>query len=165
MRKLTYLAVLEPSADGYGVYFPDLPGCISCGKDIEDSQQMAREALELHIYGMEKNNEPLPEPSRSLDKEDVETGIITAITVLPDLVKNDMEKRAPNVPNAETICAINEVDKMKRNPEIYKGYDDIDEMMTNMEDEFDLKVIAEYESDPDKKTYSHEEVKNMLKIN
>ena len=80
------------------------------------------------------------------------------------------EQRIPfvisrNVPNAETICAINEVDKMKRNPEIYKGYDDIDEMMTNMEDEFDLKVIAEYESDPDKKTYSHEEVKNMLKIN
>lgn len=29
MRKLTYLAVLEPSSDnGYGVYFPDIPGCI-----------------------------------------------------------------------------------------------------------------------------------------
>jgi len=92
MRKLTYLAVLEPSADGYGVYFPDLPGCISFGKDIEDSQQMAREALELHIYGMEKNNEPLPEPSQSLDKKDTEMSIITAITVLPDLVKSAMEK-------------------------------------------------------------------------
>lgn len=33
-----------------------------------------------------------------------------------------------------------------------------------LEDEFDLKVIAEYESDPDKKTYSHEEVKTMLGI-
>lgn len=29
MRKLTYLAVFEPSDDGYGVYFPDLPGCIT----------------------------------------------------------------------------------------------------------------------------------------
>ncbi|WP_286944765.1 type II toxin-antitoxin system HicB family antitoxin [Acetobacterium sp. UBA5834] len=93
MRKLTYLAVLEPTTDGYGVYFPDLPGCISFGKDIEDSQQMAKEALELHIYGMEKDNDPIPEPSRSLDKEDAEAGIITAITVLPDLVKNDMENR------------------------------------------------------------------------
>lgn len=93
MRKLTYLAVLEPSADGYGIYFPDLPGCISFGKDIEDSQQMTREALELHIYCMEKDNDPIPEPSRSLDKEAAETGIITAITVFPDLVKNDMENR------------------------------------------------------------------------
>ncbi|MBK5243750.1 MAG: antitoxin [Eubacteriaceae bacterium] len=32
------------------------------------------------------------------------------------------------------------------------------------EDEFDLKVIAEYEADPDKTTYSHAEVKKMLGI-
>ncbi|AFA49353.1 type II toxin-antitoxin system HicB family antitoxin [Acetobacterium woodii] len=93
MRKLTYLAVLEPSADGYGVYFPDLPGCISFGKDIEEAQQMARKALELHIYGMEKDGDPLPAPSKSLTKEEVEDGIMTAVTVLPDLVKNEMENR------------------------------------------------------------------------
>lgn len=93
MRKLTYLAVLEPSSDGYGVYFPDLPGCISFGKDIEEAQQMAREALELHVYGMEKDGDPLPAPSKTLAKEDVEDGIMTAVTVLPDLVKNDMENR------------------------------------------------------------------------
>lgn len=93
MRKLTYLAVLEPSSDGYGVYFPDLPGCISFGKDIEEAQQMAREALELHIYGMEKDGDSLPAPSKTLAKEEVEDGITTAVTVLPDLVKNDMENR------------------------------------------------------------------------
>lgn len=93
MRKLTYLAVLEPSSDGYGVYFPDLPGCISFGKDIEEAQQMAREALELHVYGMEKDGDHLPAPSKTLSKEEVEDGIMTAVTVLPDLVKNDMENR------------------------------------------------------------------------
>ena len=31
--------------------------------------------------------------------------------------------------NAETIKAINEVEKMKLNPKDYKGYDDVDEMM------------------------------------
>lgn len=36
MRKLTYPAVLEPAGGGaYSVYFPDLPGCISYGKDFE----------------------------------------------------------------------------------------------------------------------------------
>ena len=33
------------------------------------------------------------------------------------------------VPNAETITAINEVEKMKLNPNDYKDYDDVDEMM------------------------------------
>ena len=29
MRKVTYFAVFEPSTEGtFGVYFPDLPGCI-----------------------------------------------------------------------------------------------------------------------------------------
>ena len=31
-----------------------------------------------------------------------------------------------------------------------------------LEDEFDLKLIQEYESDPDKTAYSHDEVKKML---
>lgn len=90
MVKLTYLAVLEPVSDGFGVYFPDLPGCISFGKDIEEAQQMEMEALELHLYGMEKDGDPLPVPSKTLSKEDTENGIITAITILPDLVKNEM---------------------------------------------------------------------------
>jgi predicted RNase H-like HicB family nuclease len=55
MRKLTYLAVLEANGEGgYGVFFPDVPGCISCGDDVEEALGMAREALELHIYGMEQ---------------------------------------------------------------------------------------------------------------
>ena len=54
MRKLTYFAVFEPSPEGYGVYFPDLPGCVSLGRDFEQAQRNAGEALGLHIYGMEK---------------------------------------------------------------------------------------------------------------
>lgn len=47
------------------------------------------------------------------------------------------EQRIPfnisrNVPNAETIAAIDEVEKMKRNPQSYKGYDNVDEMMTEL---------------------------------
>jgi len=31
-----------------------------------------------------------------------------------------------------------------------------------LEDEFDLKVISEWEANPDKTTYSHDEVKKMI---
>ena len=34
-----------------------------------------------------------------------------------------------NIPNAETLIAVGEVEKMKQNPNDYKGYDDVDEMM------------------------------------
>ena len=93
MRSLTYLAVLEPSEDGYGVFFPDLPGCISFGETIPDAQQNAREALELHVYGMEKDGDMLPEPSQRLAAEDLEGCVVTAVTIFPDIVRNEMEKR------------------------------------------------------------------------
>lgn len=93
MRSLTYLAVLEPSADGYGVFFPDLSGCISFGATIVDAQQHAREALELHVYGMEKGGDVLPVPSEHLSSEDTEGCIVTAITIFPDLVRHEMENR------------------------------------------------------------------------
>ncbi|WMJ88906.1 type II toxin-antitoxin system HicB family antitoxin [Anaerocolumna sp. MB42-C2] len=93
MRKLTYLAVLEPSKDGYGVYYPDLPGCISTGNDIEDAQKNAKEALELHVYGMEKGNKKLPLPTYSLKTKDIEGRIVTPITIFPDIVRNDQDNR------------------------------------------------------------------------
>lgn len=93
MRKLTYLAVLEPSDTGYSVYFPDLPGCISLGSTLDEAQKMAKEALELHIYGMEKNGEVLPAPSVSLSKEDTDGNVVSAIAVFPELVKNEMDNR------------------------------------------------------------------------
>lgn len=93
MRSLTYLAVLEPSDGGYGVFFPDLPGCISFGDTIPVAQQNAREALELHVYGMEKDGDTLPTPSQQLDAEDTEGCIVTAVTIFPDIVRNEMENR------------------------------------------------------------------------
>lgn len=54
MRKVTYLAVFEPSGTGYGVYFPDLLGCTSYGDTFETAQKEAADALALHIYGLEK---------------------------------------------------------------------------------------------------------------
>lgn len=60
MRKLTYLAVFEPTGTGYSVYFPDLPGCVSYGEDFEEAQKQAAEVLGLYIYGMENEMSPLP---------------------------------------------------------------------------------------------------------
>jgi predicted RNase H-like HicB family nuclease len=51
MRKLTYCAVLEYNGDnGYGIFFPDVPGCISCGDNFDHAVKMAREALSKILF-------------------------------------------------------------------------------------------------------------------
>lgn len=94
MRKITYLAVLEPSSDGgYGVFFPDLPGCVSYGRTIEEAQEMAAEAAGLHVYSMESDADELPAPSTILSTEDTEGCIVSPVTIFPDLVKNEMDNK------------------------------------------------------------------------
>lgn len=95
MRSVTYLAVFEPSADGYGVYFPDLSGCISFGSTFEEAQRSAAEALGLHLYGMEQDGDEIPAPSKAL-KIDPETApgfLVSPVTVYPELVKHELDNK------------------------------------------------------------------------
>lgn len=95
MRKLSYLAVFEPTETGYSVYFPDLPGCITCGKDFEDAQRQAVDALGLHIYGMEKDGDKLPTPSKKpvIDADTVEGYLVSLVTVFPDMVRDELDNK------------------------------------------------------------------------
>ena len=92
MKKLTYLAVFEKSKSGYGVYFPDIPGCITCGDNFEHASRMAEEVLGLHIYGMEKDKEPLPKRTDKIPEHEKDD-IVVAISVFPTLVKDEMENK------------------------------------------------------------------------
>ena len=60
----SYIALLrkDPSSD-YGVDFPDLPGCITAGRTLDEARKMAVEALALHLQGMAEDKEPIPAPS------------------------------------------------------------------------------------------------------
>ncbi len=45
-----YLAIVEKTADSdYGVFFPDVPGCVSAGETLEEARAFAVEALSLHL--------------------------------------------------------------------------------------------------------------------
>lgn len=59
-----YIALIRKDADSdYGVSFPDLPGCVTAGFDLDEARNMAEEALALHLEGMEADHDPIPEPS------------------------------------------------------------------------------------------------------
>lgn len=57
-------AVFNYADDGISVSFPDLPGCFSCGDTDEEAVRMAEEAMGLHLYGMERDGDPIPKPTR-----------------------------------------------------------------------------------------------------
>ena len=56
-----YIAVIsKENNQQYGVIFPDFLGCVTVGKNLEDAQKMAHDALQFHIDGMIKDQEDLP---------------------------------------------------------------------------------------------------------
>lgn len=95
MRKATYLAVFEPSGDGYSVYFPDLPGCVSYGTSLEEAEREAADALGLHLYGMEKDGDTFPTPSLKpeIDPDTTPGYLVSLVTVFPDMVKSELDNR------------------------------------------------------------------------
>ncbi len=68
LDKYRFIAVLEYGDKGtIGIYFPDLPGCVSAGETTEKAIESAKDALLLHLYGMEEDKEEIPEPSELKD--------------------------------------------------------------------------------------------------
>jgi predicted RNase H-like HicB family nuclease len=57
-----YIAAIFEDQGGFGVVFPDFPGCVSQGETLEGARVMAEEALGLHIKGMLADGEALPRP-------------------------------------------------------------------------------------------------------
>ena len=61
----SFIAFFEYAEDVINISFPDLPGCFSCApaNDTETAIKNAREALGLHLFGMEQDGELIPEPT------------------------------------------------------------------------------------------------------
>lgn len=60
MRK--YAIVIEQGEENLSAYVPDLPGCITTGRSVEEIERNIREAIELHLEGLREDGEPIPEP-------------------------------------------------------------------------------------------------------
>ncbi|HEY3026176.1 MAG TPA: type II toxin-antitoxin system HicB family antitoxin [Pyrinomonadaceae bacterium] len=64
---MRYAIVIEKAEDNYSAYVPDLPGCIAAGDTLEETEQLLREAIEIHIKGMREDGLPIPEPTSHVD--------------------------------------------------------------------------------------------------
>lgn len=66
--KLVKLAPGEEN--GYNVEFPDFGHLFTCGDDLEDAMNMAKDIIEHHILELEDNNEAIPTATPYVDLVD-----------------------------------------------------------------------------------------------
>ncbi len=59
---MQYAIMIEKSATGYGVYVPDLPGCVAVAESEENVRELIAEAIEFHLDGLREEGYPIPEP-------------------------------------------------------------------------------------------------------
>jgi predicted RNase H-like HicB family nuclease len=70
---MRYAIVIEtaPGSGNYSAYVPDLPGCITTGKTVEEVKRLMQEAIEFHIEGLREDGLPVPEPSTRVAEVEV----------------------------------------------------------------------------------------------
>ena len=89
-----YPAVFHYASDGISVEFPDLPGCLTCGATTEDALYMAKDALSLHLYGIEQDGDDIPAPSELLGIALENNERIVMVEIFMPPFRDEMENRA-----------------------------------------------------------------------
>ena len=103
-----YPALLTFSDGGISIEFPDLPGCLPCAGTSEEAAKNAKEALGLHLWGMEKDNDPIPPPTdvTKLKCSEGEIALLVEVFMPPirERLSNKFVKKTLSIPqwlNAE----------------------------------------------------------------
>lgn len=94
-----YPAVLtREQVGGFSVEFPDLPGCLTCGDTLEETLTMAREAMSLHLYGMEEDGDSIPEPSdpAKIQPELGADQLVTLVDTWMQPFRSEMQRKSVN---------------------------------------------------------------------
>jgi predicted RNase H-like HicB family nuclease/predicted RNA binding protein YcfA (HicA-like mRNA interferase family) len=64
----TLYVIFEQAEHNWAAYVPDLPGCITTGRTLEEAEQNIQEAVRGHLATLREFGEPVPAPS-SIVKE------------------------------------------------------------------------------------------------
>ena len=109
-----YWALFDYDDDGISVEFPDLPGCLTCGETADEAYIMAKDALQIHLFSMENDNDDIPEPTRLHDlihKAENNQAFIDIQIYMPpfrDAMENKVIKKTLTIPKWLNDHAIKE---------------------------------------------------------
>ncbi len=52
-----YTIIIEKGEGNYSAYCPDLPGVVSAGETEEETAELMKEAIELHLEGLKEDTD------------------------------------------------------------------------------------------------------------
>ena len=58
-----YAVIFEQAQSNWAAYVPDLPGCTTTGRTLEETKRNIREAIKGHLETLRQFGDPIPEPS------------------------------------------------------------------------------------------------------
>ncbi len=100
--RYSFIAIFNVADDGISIEFPDLPGCLPCADNMEEALKNAREALGLHLWGMEQDSEEIPEPTSITDihceSNEVPAVIDVFMPTFRDKLNNRFVKKTLSLP-------------------------------------------------------------------
>ena len=59
-----YAVIYERAPHNWAAYVPDLPGCITTGRTLDETKANIREAIEGHLDTLREFGRATPEPAR-----------------------------------------------------------------------------------------------------
>jgi predicted RNase H-like HicB family nuclease len=68
-----YAVIFEHSPSNWAAYVPDLPGCMSTGRTLEETKLNIREAIQGHLETLRQFGKPVPEPSSLAGEVEITT--------------------------------------------------------------------------------------------
>ncbi|QQE79599.1 type II toxin-antitoxin system HicB family antitoxin [Alicyclobacillus sp. SO9] len=92
--RYVYPAIFDYADDGISIEFPDLPGCLPCAETTEEGVKNAREAMALHLYGMEQDRDFIPNPTDITELRVGQNQAIVLVEVWMPPFRDEMELRA-----------------------------------------------------------------------
>ncbi len=79
--KYRVAVVVENAGRNYSAYAPEVPGCITTGKSVQETLDNMREALKGHLEWMARDGDPMPE-SAPIEARVVEVEVEVAAPTL-----------------------------------------------------------------------------------
>jgi predicted RNase H-like HicB family nuclease len=74
MTDIGYTVIYEKSRTGWGAYLPDLPGCVATGRTLPLTKRRIREAIALHVQGIQEDGQRVPRPRALADVVEIGAG-------------------------------------------------------------------------------------------
>lgn len=97
-----YPSIFSFDNDGISVEFPDLEGCFTCGDTTQEAITNAKEAMGLHLFGMEEDNETIPTPTdiKDIKLEDNQSIVLIEVymPIIREAINNQSVKKTLTIP-------------------------------------------------------------------